>query len=167
MEDKKLLLKINNVNLQIDENKIIKCSGNLGTILRKFGGEDILFGKDKVLLKSKSSYKVFVSLLKMMSKGVTDGYFKELDFVGLGYRFINLKRGIFLKIGYSHYIKLNIPTNIKVIGFKNKLIVFGLDLESVNLVASQIKLLRKPDKYKGKGIRYEGEEIELKVGKQR
>lgn len=165
--EKKLVLKINNVDLQVEGNKIIKCTGDLGTIIRKFGGEDILFGNNKILLKSKSSYKVFTSLLKMMSKGVTDGYFKELDFVGLGYRFINLKRGIFLKIGYSHYIKLNIPTNIKVIGFKNKLIVFGLDLENVNLVASQIKLLRKPDKYKGKGIRYEGEEIELKVGKQR
>lgn len=162
---KKELLREKNIGIKIENNKYINCNGNLGMINKQIGGKDIIINKNKILLKSKSSYKVFKSLLQMMIKGVKKGYYKELEFEGLGYRFLNLKNGLYLKIGYSHYIKIKIPKSVKIFGFRTKLIIFGINLEEVNKIANEIRLLKKPDIYKGKGIRYIGEEIILKVGK--
>ncbi len=159
-------IKFQEQSLRISDKRYLICEGKLGKVSKQVGGEEVVLGYNKVLLRSKSSYKVFRSLLLSMLNGVNKGYFKELEFVGLGFRFLNLKKGLYLKIGFSHYIKLRLPKSIKIIGFKTKLIIFGINLEEVNQVAREIKALKKPDRYKGKGIRYESEEVILKVGKQ-
>merc|ERR1712176_788309 len=98
-------------------------------------------------------------------EGVLGGYYVELEFVGLGYRIINIGKWWLLKVGYSHYIRVPKESGICYFGFKNSLIVYGLDFGEVKTNAARIGGLRLPEIYKGKGIRYSGEEIKLKVGK--
>lgn len=147
------------------DNKSIKIEGILGECEQVFKGEDILFANNRVLIKSKSSYGYFVSRMKGLLQGVSNGYYVELTVVGRGYRFINLVDTLLVKLGYTHYLKYNAPKGIKIFGSRTNLLIFGLDLEQVNSVAALIRNFMEPESYKGKGIRYAGEEVILKVGK--
>lgn len=109
------------------------------------------------------------ALLANMVKGVADGYQKELELIGVGYK-ANLKgpRLLQLSLGYSHPIDFAIPEKIEVVQDeknKNILRIRGVDKQLVGQVASQIRELRPPEPYKGKGIRYTDEIVRRKVGK--
>jgi len=167
---KKEIIKLKSGQVKIEKQKeenIIEVKGPCGIIKKKFKGEDINFIKEGIFLKSKVSYKLFISLLKQMVEGVRYGYFLKCTFVGLGYRFVHLGDRILFKLGYSHYIRYNVPKSVYIIGFKNQLIVYGLDLEEVSRVGNIIKKFKKINVYKGKGIFINDEKVVLKVGKKR
>lgn len=107
------------------------------------------------------------SLVNNMVVGVTDGYEKRLEIIGVGYRV--LSKGptqLELQLGYSHSIDFDAPEGITfVVDGTTKLAVQGIDKQLVGEVAANIRKLRKPEPYKGKGVRYEGEHVRRKVGK--
>lgn len=167
---KKSIYKVYSKVIELDlncEKKCLKISGPLGNLKYVLNGNDIDFYDNKVFLKSKMSLNSFLSFLKLKILGVLKGYYIELRMVGLGYRFLILKNVLVLRLGYSHYIKIDLLQNVQYIGYKNKLIIFGLDLQEVNEIGYKLKALKIPDRYKGKGIHYCNEIIKLKVGKKK
>lgn len=106
------------------------------------------------------------SLVANAVHGVTQGFKKELDIVGIGYRAEVKGRQVTFALGYSHPIVFEIPTGIDIAVEKNTHItVTGIDRQLVGQVAANIRRLRKPDPYKQKGVRYTGERLKKKVGK--
>jgi large subunit ribosomal protein L6 len=117
--------------------------------------------------ESKSLHGLTRTLIANMVTGVTDGYEKKLEIVGVGYRV--LSKGptqLEFQLGYSHPITFNAPEGITfTVEGPTKLGVQGIDKQLVGEVAANIRKLRRPEPYKGKGVRYAGEQIRRKVGK--
>ena len=106
------------------------------------------------------------SLIANAVSGVTDGFKKELDIVGVGYRAEVKGKQVIFALGYSHAVVFDIPTGIDVVIDKQTHItVTGVDRQLVGQVAANIRRLRKPDPYKQKGVRYTGEVLKKKAGK--
>ncbi|MCD6451203.1 MAG: 50S ribosomal protein L6 [Acidobacteria bacterium] len=106
------------------------------------------------------------SLLANAIKGVSEGFSKELEIVGVGYKAEHKGDKVIFQLGYSHPIEFSIPKGISIqVEGGTKLTVSGIDKQLVGQVAANIRSLRKPDVYKGKGIRYKGEVLRRKVGK--
>ena len=101
-----------------------------------------------------------------MVTGVTDGYTKAMEIRGVGYRVAAKGSNLEFALGYSHAVPVLAPDGISLeVQSPTKFVVRGIDKQKVGEVAANIRKLRKPDPYKGKGVRYEGEQIKLKVGK--
>ncbi len=105
------------------------------------------------------------ALIRNMIKGVTDGWTQVLEVVGLGYKAAVKGNTLELSLGYSHPVVYPIPQDVKIEVKENKIYVSGIDKQRVGQVAAEIRSFKKPDAYKGKGIRYEGEVLKLKAGK--
>jgi len=106
------------------------------------------------------------SLIANMVTGVTDGYRKTLEIVGVGYRVQARGKDLEFALGFSHPVPVNAPDGITFrVETPTRFIVEGIDKQQVGEVAAKIRKLRKPDPYKGKGVRYQGEQIRRKVGK--
>jgi len=107
------------------------------------------------------------ALLNNMVVGVTSGYRRELEVIGVGYRIEMRGKHLVLYLGYSHPVVFSAPEGITVSALpkENKIVVEGIDKELVGQCAAKIRSLRKPEPYKGKGIRYVGEHIRTKAGK--
>jgi len=106
------------------------------------------------------------SLVANAVTGVTDGFKKELDIVGVGYRAELKGKQVHFALGYSHPVVFDIPTGIDIVVDKNThVVVTGADRQLVGQVAANIRRMRKPDPYKQKGVRYTGEILKKKVGK--
>jgi large subunit ribosomal protein L6 len=101
-----------------------------------------------------------------MVSGVTEGYIKNLDLVGVGYRASKSGDKLVLNVGYSHPVEIVPESGIEFeVPAQNKIIVKGIDKELVGATAAKIRSVREPEPYKGKGIKYEGEKILRKEGK--
>lgn len=106
------------------------------------------------------------ALIANMVEGVTQGYKVELEIVGVGYRAAKQGNNLVLQVGYSHPVEVAPPAGIQFeVPQASRIIVGGIDKELVGQVAARLRAIRKPDAYKGKGIRYAGERIKLKPGK--
>lgn len=106
------------------------------------------------------------TLIANMVKGVSHGFEKELEVVGVGYRAEKSGDKLVLRIGYSHLVEMSPPPGISIdVEGTNKIKVKGIDKEAVGQMAAEIRAVRPPDAYKGKGIRYAGEVVRLKPGK--
>jgi large subunit ribosomal protein L6 len=106
------------------------------------------------------------TLINNMVVGVTDGYKKTLVIQGVGYRVVAKGKNVEFSLGYSHPIPFEAPEGISfTVERPTQLTVEGIDKQLVGEIAARIRKLRKPDPYKGKGVRYEGEQIRRKVGK--
>ena len=106
------------------------------------------------------------SLLANMVEGVTGGFEKNLDIVGVGYRAEQAGDRLIIRVGYSHPVEVTpMPGVSLVVEGANRINVKGIDREIVGEMAAKIRAIRKPDAYKGKGIRYAGERVRLKPGK--
>ncbi|MGV3016008.1 50S ribosomal protein L6 [Rothia sp. 88186D007BW] len=115
---------------------------------------------------SRSLHGLTRTLIQNMIIGVTEGYSKKLEIVGTGYRVTAKGSNLEFALGYSHPITIEAPEGITfAVEGANKLTVSGTSKQQVGQVAANIRGLRKPDPYKGKGVRYEGEQIRRKVGK--
>ncbi|MFY9890156.1 MAG: 50S ribosomal protein L6 [Streptosporangiaceae bacterium] len=106
------------------------------------------------------------SLIANMVTGVTDGYRKTLEIVGVGYRVQARGNDLEFALGFSHPVPVHAPAGISFrVETPTRFVVEGIDKQQVGEVAANIRKLRKPDPYKGKGVRYQGEQIRRKVGK--
>jgi len=115
---------------------------------------------------TKSLHGLTRSLLNNMVVGVTTGYRKALEIQGVGYKAEQKGKNIVLSVGYANPVTLPIPQNVTlVLEGNNKLIITGADKQAVGQFAAQLRMVRKPEPYKGKGIRYEGEVVKIKPGK--
>jgi large subunit ribosomal protein L6 len=116
--------------------------------------------------ESRSLHGLTRSLLANMVTGVTDGFAKAMEIRGVGYRVAAKGSDLEFALGYSHPVPVPAPDGITFeVQSPTKFVVRGIDKQKVGEVAANIRKLRKPDPYKGKGVRYEGEQIKLKVGK--
>jgi large subunit ribosomal protein L6 len=115
--------------------------------------------------QSKALHGLTRSLLANMVEGVTNGYKKSLEIQGVGYKAELKGKELVLSVGYANTVSVDVPMglNVKVEG--NKIHVDGPDKQAVGNFASQVRKVRKPEPYKGKGIRYEGEQVKIKPGK--
>jgi large subunit ribosomal protein L6 len=115
---------------------------------------------------SRSLHGLTRTLIANQIIGVTDGYSKGLEVVGTGYRVQAKGSSLEFALGYSHSITVDAPTGISfVVEGNNRLTVHGIDKQAVGEVAANIRKLRKPEPYKGKGVRYAGEVVRRKAGK--
>ena len=106
------------------------------------------------------------TLLNNMVVGVSEGYKKELDMVGVGYRAMPKGKGLEIHVGFSHPVEFILPEGISAeVSKSNRITISGIDKEKVGQTAADIRAIRPPEPYKGKGIMYVGEKIRRKAGK--
>jgi large subunit ribosomal protein L6 len=130
------------------------------------GDDTLLVTRPDDQRTSRSLHGLTRSLVANMVTGVTEGYTKALEIRGVGYRVVAKGSDLEFALGYSHPVPVVAPEGITfAVATPTKLSVSGIDKQQVGEVAANIRKLRKPDPYKGKGVRYEGEQIKLKVGK--
>jgi len=115
--------------------------------------------------KQKSLWGTMNRLIFNMIKGVTDGFEKKLEMVGVGYRGEVKDDKLILRLGFSHLIEYLIPSDIEIKVEKNLIIITGINKQKVGDVAAKIRRFRKPEPYKGKGVKYVDEVIRRKAGK--
>ena len=129
-------------------------------------GNEVKVTRNSEIKKVKQMHGTTNALIANMIKGVTDGYEKGLEIIGVGYRF-NVKGNVLeVNAGYSHKIELEIPKGLSVESVSaTEITVKGIDKEAVGKFAAEIREVRKPEPYKGKGIRYKGEHVRRKEGK--
>lgn len=106
------------------------------------------------------------ALINNMVKGVTEGFKKELEIVGVGFRADPKPFGVLLNVGFTHGVFVHAPQGVKIdVPKPTTIVITGIDIERVGHIASIIRDVRKPEPYKGKGIRYAGEQVKTKAGK--
>lgn len=162
------------VEVDIKDGNEVTVKGPKGTLSRTFRPEYELKIEDGVLTVirpndekgTKQIHGTTRSLLSNMIEGVHEGFKKELDIVGIGYRSSIQGSKLVLQVGYSHPIEFEIPSDLEVKVDKNTHItVEGIDKQLVGEFAANVRATRKPEPYLGKGIRYTGEHVRRKEGK--
>lgn len=161
------------VNVVLDGN-LVTVSGKNGTLTFEYKNNVNVEVKDgKVLVTRKDESKVSAqlhgttnSIIKNMIDGVSEGFKKELEINGVGYKFAIQGNKLVINAGYSQPVNLEIPNGIKLEAPSNtELIVSGFDKQLVGEFAANVRKVRKPEPYKGKGIKYKTEYIRRKEGK--
>jgi large subunit ribosomal protein L6 len=143
------------LSLNIPDNVVVKVEDKELTVTRK-----------NELLKSKQIHGTINALISNMMKGVTSGYEKGLEIVGVGYRFQVREPKLIINAGYSHQVELIVPTGLKVEAISNtEIVIKGIDKQAVGEFAANVRKVREPEPYKGKGIRYKDEHVRRKEGK--
>lgn len=164
------------VTVDVKDN-VVTVKGKLGELTQNYDSVEIKVEEGNVLVTRSSDSKdqkakhgLYRSLMHNMIEGVSKGWIKELELVGVGYRASNQGQKLDLALGFSHNIVLNIAPEVKVetISEKGKNPIVKLtsfDKQLVGQVAAKIRGFRRPEPYKGKGIKFVGEEIRRKAGK--
>ncbi len=162
------------VTVEVAENNKVTVKGPKGTLVRVLPSEMTItvdggavhVGRPNDLKKMKSLHGLTRTLIHNMVVGVTEGYQKKLEINGVGYRAAKSGRTLTLSLGYSHPVEMVDPDGIEtVLDGQNIIIVKGIDKEKVGQFAADIRDKRRPEPYKGKGIKYADEVIRRKVGK--
>jgi len=170
---KKPIIIPDNVNISLADNIITVKSGNNQStqpipaeIKVEIQDKQVIVSSKKITKTTKALHGLIRSLINNMIIGVTEGYEKVLELHGTGYRVNPKGTAIELTLGFSHPVVFDPPQGITLTIEENKIIhIKGIDKQLVGQVAAKIKHFRKPDVYKGKGIRYKDEFIKLKPGK--
>ncbi len=127
---------------------------------------EIRVTRDKESREVRALHGLVRSLINNMVLGVTQGFEKALEIQGVGYRVVKQGNDLELAVGFSHAVKKPAPAGIEYdVPSPTRIVVKGIDKELVGQVAAEIRSIRKPEPYKGKGIRYEGEYVRRKAGK--
>lgn len=135
-------------------------------ILLNIEEENVFIDIDEKSLLTKAMHGLFRSLINNMIVGVSKGFKKKLNLLGVGYRAFVSDQTLDLQLGFSHPTKINIPAGIEVKAVKlTTIIISGIDKQAVGQFAATVRSERSPEPYKGKGIRYEGEYVRKKAGK--
>lgn len=164
------------VTIEVNEN-IITVKGKLGELTQEFSGVSVKVEDGQAWVtrpsdskEHKAKHGLYRSLVLNMVEGVSKGWTKELELVGVGYRASNQGQKLDLALGFSHNIVINLAPEVKVetISEKGKNPIVKLtsfDKQLVGQVAAKIRGFRKPEPYKGKGIKFVGEQLRRKAGK--
>ena len=162
------------VTVEIAENNKVTVKGPKGTLERvivpemelKMEDGQLTVARPNDLKRMKSLHGLTRTLIHNMIVGVTEGYEKVLEVKGVGYRAAKQGKVLTLSLGYSHPVEMTDPEGLEaVLDGQNKIIVKGIDKEKVGQYAAEIRDKRRPEPYKGKGIKYADEHIRRKVGK--
>ena len=161
------------VEVKLEEGNVITVKGPKGTLTRKLvddldikvEGSEVIVTRPSDLKRYKSLHGLTRTLIFNMVEGVTNGYTKELEINGVGYRAAKAGKKLTLTLGYSHPVEMEDPEGIETKVDGNKITVSGIDKEKVGQFAAEIRTKRPPEPYKGKGIKYTTETIRRKVGK--
>ena len=162
------------VEVRVDENNIVYVKGPKGQLQEKVSNLLKVENKDNVVTvtrdgddaEKRSQHGLARTLINNMVIGVTEGYEKKLELVGVGYKAEKKGKKLVLNLGFSHPIELEDPDGITTEApDANTVVVKGIDKAKVGNYAADIRAFRKPEPYKGKGIKYEGEYIRRKEGK--
>ena len=164
------------VTVEVKDN-VLTVKGKLGELTQEFSGVSIKVEEGNVLVtrpsdskEHKAKHGLYRSLVSNMVLGVSRGWTKELELVGVGYRASNQGQKLDIALGFSHNIILNVAPEVKVetISEKGKNPIIKLtsfDKQLVGQVAAKIRAFRKPEPYKGKGVKFVGEQLRRKAGK--
>ncbi len=164
------------VNVEIHSDSV-KVSGKLGTLSQNFDGVSVSKEENQLIVKRNSQSKehkakhgLYRSLIYNMVVGVSQGWKKSLELVGVGYRAQSSGQKLDLSLGFSHNIVMMLPDEIKIETVNEKgtnpiINITSYDKQLVGMVAAKIRSYRKPEPYKGKGVKFVGEEIRRKAGK--
>ena len=162
------------VTVDVAENNKVTVKGPKGTLERvmapdmeiKVEGAEVTVSRPNDLKRSKSLHGLTRTLINNMVVGVTDGYEKKLEVNGVGYRAAKQGKKLVLNLGYSHPVEMEDPEGVEtVVEGQNVIFVKGIDKEKIGQYAAEIRDKRRPEPYKGKGIKYADEHIRRKVGK--
>lgn len=162
------------VEITISAENEVQVKGPKGTLTRAFNQDITIEQEDNQLVVKrptdqkhhKQLHGTTRALLANMVTGVTDGYKIDLEIVGLGYRAALQGNKLVLGMGYSHPVEINVVAGVTVeVPKQTEISVSGIDKEIVGEFAANIRAVRKPEPYKGKGIRYKGERVRRKEGK--
>ena len=162
------------VTVEVAENNKVTVKGPKGTLVRvlpaemeiKVEGAAVVVTRPNDLKRMKSLHGLTRTLINNMVVGVTAGYEKKLEVNGVGYRAAKSGKKLTLSLGFSHPVEMVDPEGIEsVIEGQNVIVIKGIDKEKVGQYAAEIRDKRRPEPYKGKGIKYADETIKRKVGK--
>jgi len=162
------------VTVEIADNNEVTVKGSKGTLVKslpvemeiKKDGETLTVSRPSDLKRMKALHGLTRTLINNMIIGVSEGYTKVLEVNGVGYRAAKAGKKLTLSLGYSHPVEMEDPEGLEtILEGQNKITVSGIDKEKVGQYAAEIRDKRRPEPYKGKGIKYADEVIRRKVGK--
>jgi large subunit ribosomal protein L6 len=167
-----------NVTIDISKSNLVKVKGPKGELSQQVDADLTMEIEDGSLevkrpteqKRHKAIHGLYRSLINNMVVGVTEGYSKTMELIGVGYRCANTGNLLELSLGYSHPIFFNVPSEIKVETSMEKgapptIVLTGIDKQLIGQIAAKIRAFRAPEPYKGKGVRFKGEIIRRKAGK--
>ncbi|BDQ10878.1 50S ribosomal protein L6 [Sediminibacterium sp. TEGAF015] len=166
------------VTITVDAENVLTVKGPKGQLSQAIdrditvviGEGSVTFTRPTDQIRHRAMHGLYRSLVNNMVKGVTEGFKKELELVGVGFKAANTGNLLDLSLGYSHNIIIEIPSELKVAtsnekGQNPKVFLEGIDKQLIGQVAAKLRSLRKPEPYKGKGVKYAGEILRRKAGK--
>lgn len=175
---KKLIELPKGVTLTVGKDNVIVVKGPKGELKQDIDRDitvevnenQVSFNRPTDQIRHRAMHGLYRALVANMVVGVTDGFKKEMELVGVGYKASNQGNLLDLSLGYSHNIIFEIPKELKVTtsqekGDNPRIFLEGVDKQLLGQVAAKIRSLRKPEPYKGKGVKYKGEFIRRKAGK--
>lgn len=166
------------VSVNIGNDNVVSVKGPKGELKQAIDRDISVEVKDNEInltrstdqIRHRAMHGLYRSLVANLVKGVTDGYKKDLELVGVGYKAANTGNVLDLSLGYSHNIIFEVPKELKVStetlkGQNPKITLEGSDKQLLGQVAAKLRSLRKPEPYKGKGVKYQNEVVRRKAGK--
>jgi len=164
--------------ITVDGHNVITVKGPKGELKQAIDRDIIVEIKDGEVhfsrptdqIRHRAMHGLYRSLVNNMVKGVNDGFSKKLELVGVGYKAASQGNVLDLALGYSHNIIFEVPSELKVTtsqekGENPKILIEGIDKQLLGAVCAKLRSLRKPEPYKGKGVKFEGEVLRRKAGK--
>jgi large subunit ribosomal protein L6 len=168
----------NGVTVTVGKDNVVTVKGSKGELKQALDRDIVVEVKDNQVvlgrptnqIRHRALHGLYRALLANLIKGVTDGYERKLELIGVGFKATNAGNVLDLSLGYSHNIIFEVPKELKVATAQEKgqnpmIMLEGIDKQLIGQVAAKLRSLRKPEPYKGKGVRYVGEVVRKKAGK--
>ncbi len=166
------------VTVTVGKDNVVTVKGKKGELKQAIDRDIIVdvadgrvnFNRPTDQIRHRALHGLYRSLVSNMVKGVTEGYAKKLELIGVGFKAASQGNVLDLSLGYSHNIIFEVPKELKVVTQQEKgqnpmIMLEGIDHQLIGQVAAKLRSLRKPEPYKGKGVRYSGEIVRKKAGK--
>jgi len=166
------------VSITVGKDNVVTVKGKKGELKQAIDRDitveikdgQVNFSRPTDQIRHRAMHGLYRALIANMVKGVTDGYERKLELIGVGFKAANQGNLLDLALGYSHNIMIEVPKELKVTTQQEKgqnplIILEGVDKQLIGQVAAKLRSLRKPEPYKGKGVRYVGEVVRKKAGK--
>lgn len=166
------------VTISVGKDNVVTVKGPKGELKQAIDRDitvevkdgNITFARPTNQIRHRALHGLYRSLVSNMVKGVTDGFERKLELIGVGFKAANQGNVLDLALGYSHNIIFEVPKELKVATAQEKgqnpiITLEGIDKQLIGQVAAKLRSLRKPEPYKGKGVRYVGEVVRKKAGK--
>lgn len=168
----------NGVTVTVGKDNVVTVKGAKGElkqlldrdIVVEVKDNQVVLGRPTNQIRHRALHGLYRALLSNLIKGVTEGYKRKLELIGVGFKATNAGNVLDLTLGYSHNIIFEVPKELKVATAQEKgqnpmITLEGIDKQLIGQVAAKLRSLRKPEPYKGKGVRYVGEVVRKKAGK--